>query len=252
MEFEILNQFRKAVQKFNINLGRSIFFPRFDSTRRKAICYDKGCPWKTYCDKRSFSLGYQVKTFVNKHTCSRDNHCKSANGERVVDELEERIKRQPSLTVRDANQFFRAEPISTGDDARNVYEVQCLPVKVGVDLDKGTCSCRVWQLIDLPCRYVCAALAYHSRRPEDFAHNWLTMETSLGVKGLSSTTVHILGPTQNAMLSISRAKVKMEKKGMLGAAQNLACLKNWFGPNHTGSRSAFVAAIEIDRRNSRR
>ncbi|RYR50047.1 hypothetical protein Ahy_A07g036595 [Arachis hypogaea] len=42
MEFETPNQFRKAVRKFNINLGRSIFFPHCDSTRSKAICYDEG------------------------------------------------------------------------------------------------------------------------------------------------------------------------------------------------------------------
>ncbi|RYQ83496.1 hypothetical protein Ahy_B10g102184 [Arachis hypogaea] len=51
----------------------------------------------------------QVKTFVNEHTCSRDNHCKLADEKRVVDELEERIRLQPSLTVRNADQFFRAE-----------------------------------------------------------------------------------------------------------------------------------------------
>ncbi|RYQ97569.1 hypothetical protein Ahy_B08g093647 [Arachis hypogaea] len=33
MEFENLDHFKKAVRKFNINLGRSVFFPRVDSTR---------------------------------------------------------------------------------------------------------------------------------------------------------------------------------------------------------------------------
>ncbi|RYR04071.1 hypothetical protein Ahy_B06g083620 [Arachis hypogaea] len=80
MEFETLSQFRKAVQKFNINIGRSIFFARCDSTRSKAICYDEDCPWQIYCAKRTFPASYQVKTFVNEHTCSRDNHCKLADG----------------------------------------------------------------------------------------------------------------------------------------------------------------------------
>ncbi|RYR78579.1 hypothetical protein Ahy_A01g003412 [Arachis hypogaea] len=75
MEFETLQQFKKSVRKFNINLGRSIFFPRIDSTRCKAICYDENCQWLT----------------------------------------------------------------------------------------------------GLPCRHVCAAIAYQNRRAEDFAHNWLTM-----------------------------------------------------------------------------
>ncbi|RYR67830.1 hypothetical protein Ahy_A03g014269 [Arachis hypogaea] len=109
IEFETLSHFRKAVRKFNINLGRSIFFSRCDSTRSKAICYDEECPWQIYCAKRSFPLSYQVKTFVNEHTCSRDNHCKSANEKWVVNELEERIRVQPNLTVREADQFFRNE-----------------------------------------------------------------------------------------------------------------------------------------------
>ncbi|RYR24853.1 hypothetical protein Ahy_B02g058403 [Arachis hypogaea] len=99
MEFETLSHFRKAVRKFNINIGRSIFFARCDSTRSKAICYDEECPWQIYCAKRTFPASFQVKTFVNEHTCSRDNRCKSANGKWVIDELEERIRVQPNLTI---------------------------------------------------------------------------------------------------------------------------------------------------------
>ncbi|RYR04945.1 hypothetical protein Ahy_B06g084760 [Arachis hypogaea] len=59
MEFETLSHFKKAVQKFNINIGRSIFFARCDSTRSKAICYDEDCPWQIYCSKRIFPASYQ-------------------------------------------------------------------------------------------------------------------------------------------------------------------------------------------------
>ncbi|RYR63862.1 hypothetical protein Ahy_A04g021613 [Arachis hypogaea] len=59
--------------------------------------------------------------------------------------------------------------------AGNVYEVHCLPTKISVNLVKGTCSCRLWQITGLPCRHACAALAYQNRRPEEYAHNWLTM-----------------------------------------------------------------------------
>ncbi|XP_016164432.1 uncharacterized protein LOC107606948 [Arachis ipaensis] len=62
-----------------------------------------------YIAKRIFPASYQVKTFVNEHTCSRDNHCKSVDGKWVIDELEERIRLQPNLSVREADQFFRAE-----------------------------------------------------------------------------------------------------------------------------------------------
>ncbi|RYR25264.1 hypothetical protein Ahy_B02g058940 [Arachis hypogaea] len=109
MEFENLEHFKKAVRKFNINLGRSIFFPRIDSTRCKAICYDEDCPWQIYCAKRSFPLSFQVKTFVNEHTCSRVNKNKSADGKWVVEELEDKIRDHPDMTQRQAHDFFKKE-----------------------------------------------------------------------------------------------------------------------------------------------
>ncbi|RYR21279.1 hypothetical protein Ahy_B03g066573 [Arachis hypogaea] len=109
MEFETLSHFRKAVRKFNINIGRSIFFARCDSTRLKAICYDEECPWQIYCAKRTFPASFQVKTFVNEHTCSRDNRCKSADGKWVIDELEERIRVQPNLTVHAAVDYGKSQ-----------------------------------------------------------------------------------------------------------------------------------------------
>ncbi|RYR54446.1 hypothetical protein Ahy_A06g029728 [Arachis hypogaea] len=50
---------------------------------------------------------------------------------------------------------------------------------------KKTCSCRMWQLTNLPCRHACAAIAYQNQRPEAYAHNWLTM-------GAYSTTLSII------------------------------------------------------------
>ncbi|RYR48741.1 hypothetical protein Ahy_A07g034816 [Arachis hypogaea] len=66
MEFENLDHFKKVVRKFNINIGRSIFFPRVDSTRCKAICYEESCPWQIYCAKRSFRLSFQETTPVSQ------------------------------------------------------------------------------------------------------------------------------------------------------------------------------------------
>ncbi|RYQ89114.1 hypothetical protein Ahy_B09g095927 [Arachis hypogaea] len=66
-------------------------------------------------------------------------------------------------------------PFPMGDLAGNIFEIQCLSIKVSVDLGKKICSCRFWQLNGLPCRHACAALAYQNRRPEEYANNWLTV-----------------------------------------------------------------------------
>ncbi|KAL4286331.1 hypothetical protein AHAS_Ahas19G0075500 [Arachis hypogaea] len=83
---------------------------------------------------------------------------------------------QQSRLEKEKRESNKWRPFPTGDDPGNVYEVQCLPHKVMVDIGKRTCSCRFWQLTGLPCRHACAALAYQNRRPEEHAHNWLSME----------------------------------------------------------------------------
>ncbi|KAL4328659.1 hypothetical protein AHAS_Ahas13G0222200 [Arachis hypogaea] len=82
---------------------------------------------------------------------------------------------QQSRLEKEKRESNKWQPFPTGDDPGNVYEVQCLPHKVMVDIGKRTCSCRFWQLTGLPCRHACAALAYQNRRPEEHAHNWLSM-----------------------------------------------------------------------------
>ncbi|RYQ79172.1 hypothetical protein Ahy_Scaffold6g107868 [Arachis hypogaea] len=69
MEFETLSHFWKAVRKFNINIGRSIFFARCDSTRSNAICYDEDCSWQIYCVKRIFPASFQPGH--NKRSCKK-------------------------------------------------------------------------------------------------------------------------------------------------------------------------------------
>ncbi|RYR19836.1 hypothetical protein Ahy_B03g064726 [Arachis hypogaea] len=44
-----------------------------------------------------------------------------------------------------------------------------------VDLGKRLCTCGFWQLSGMPCVHACAALA-RVRRPDEFCHQWLTME----------------------------------------------------------------------------
>ncbi|KAJ9566551.1 hypothetical protein OSB04_002517 [Centaurea solstitialis] len=41
-----------------------------------------------------------------------------------------------------------------------------------VDEDKKTCTCRMWQLSELPCHHVVAALFYIHKHPEDYVPGW--------------------------------------------------------------------------------
>ncbi|RYR16286.1 hypothetical protein Ahy_B04g073286 [Arachis hypogaea] len=99
-EFESIALFKKAVRKYNIAIGRSIFFPRVDP--------------------KTHPLSYQVKTFIDQHNCAKDNKCKSADEKWVVDELEKKMRTHPALTVIEAEQFF-IEEYDINVNKRNIY-----------------------------------------------------------------------------------------------------------------------------------
>ncbi|XP_020959110.1 uncharacterized protein LOC110262722 [Arachis ipaensis] len=67
-------------------------------------------------------------------------------------------------------------PMWSGDSEYEKFEVHGWPTNMVVDLGKRLCTCGFWQLSGMPCVHACAALARVGRRPEEFCHQWLTME----------------------------------------------------------------------------
>ncbi|RYR28024.1 hypothetical protein Ahy_B01g052125 [Arachis hypogaea] len=65
----------------------------------------------------------------------------------------------------------------SGDDKEVLYEVQGSPTNIVVDLGSRTCTCRFWQLTDMPCMHAIAAIQdKNDKRPEEYCHEWLTMD----------------------------------------------------------------------------
>ncbi|RYR50970.1 hypothetical protein Ahy_A06g026031 [Arachis hypogaea] len=171
MEFETMEQFKRAVRKFNIQIGRSIIFSRVEPLKCKTICCEANCPWSIYCSRSNEPRSFQVKTFVNQHVCARSHTNKSADRKWVIEQLEEKLRDQRDFKTSEAEAWFRRElerekeesnkwtPTWAGNDNGEIYEVEKHPTK----------------LTGLPCRHACAALALRGRRPEDQIHNWLGM-----------------------------------------------------------------------------
>ncbi|RYR64294.1 hypothetical protein Ahy_A03g010428 [Arachis hypogaea] len=81
-------------------------------------------------------------------------------------------------------------PMWSGDADYEKFEVHGWPTNMVVDLGKRLCTCGFWQLsgllllssllceccLGMPCVHACAALAKAGKRPEDYCHQWLTME----------------------------------------------------------------------------
>ncbi|RYR04781.1 hypothetical protein Ahy_B06g084557 [Arachis hypogaea] len=57
------------------------------------------------------------------------------------------------------------------------FEVHGHPTNMVVDLGKRLCTCQFWMLTGIPCVHACAALARVNKRPEDFCHPLVTMDS---------------------------------------------------------------------------
>ncbi|RYQ94537.1 hypothetical protein Ahy_B08g089471 [Arachis hypogaea] len=109
MEFTTMDEFKRSVRKYNIQIGRSIKFSRVEPTKYKAICWDKNCPWNIYCSRSNEPRSYQVKTFVDQHVCARRHNNKSADKVWVTEMLEEKIRDQKEITCAEAETWFKKE-----------------------------------------------------------------------------------------------------------------------------------------------
>ncbi|RYR19080.1 hypothetical protein Ahy_B03g063761 [Arachis hypogaea] len=68
-------------------------------------------------------------------------------------------------------------PIWTGDEEYEKFEVHGHLTNMVVDLGKRICTCQFWMLTGIPCVHACAALARVYKRPEDFCHSLVTMDS---------------------------------------------------------------------------
>ncbi|XP_025649566.1 uncharacterized protein [Arachis hypogaea] len=79
----------------------------------------------------------------------------------------------------------------TGDNDRNVFEVQTHSKKVGVNLGRHTCTCNMWQLTGIPCVHALAAIQKRCDRPELYVHPWLKMDA------FRATYEHVMKPVNS-------------------------------------------------------
>ncbi|XP_016186019.1 uncharacterized protein LOC107627713 [Arachis ipaensis] len=79
----------------------------------------------------------------------------------------------------------------TGDNDRNVFEVQRHLKKVGVHLGRHTCSCNLWQLTGIPCVHALTAIQKRCDRPEPYVHPWLKMDA------FRATYEHVIRPVNS-------------------------------------------------------
>ncbi|RYR62161.1 hypothetical protein Ahy_A04g019541 [Arachis hypogaea] len=109
MDFETMDHFKEAVQKYNIQIGRQVFYLRNQKKRCRVICYDSDCPWLCYCARTNYPASFQIKTFVDEHTCPRSNKSKSVTCAWVAEELVPKLKIHSNMLQREAQEWFKVE-----------------------------------------------------------------------------------------------------------------------------------------------
>ncbi|RYR08860.1 hypothetical protein Ahy_B05g076700 [Arachis hypogaea] len=60
-----------------------------EKKRCRVICYDPDCPWLCYCARTNYPASFQIKTFVDEHTCPRSNKNKTCPEKEVGTATEE-------------------------------------------------------------------------------------------------------------------------------------------------------------------
>ncbi|XP_015956201.1 uncharacterized protein LOC107480560 [Arachis duranensis] len=108
MKFNTKWDFKEAVREFTIQEGRRIRFRKNDNVRMRATCQVKGCPWVVYASRDHEYTCWQIKTFVNDHTCPREDKNMAANRNWVASKLVKKVRKYLNFKHCDAATYFKS------------------------------------------------------------------------------------------------------------------------------------------------
>ncbi|XP_016168255.1 uncharacterized protein LOC107610766 [Arachis ipaensis] len=74
----------------------------------RATCKVKGCPWVVYASRDHEDTCWQIKTFVNDHTCPREDKNMAANRNWVASKLVKKVRKYPNFKHCDATTYFKS------------------------------------------------------------------------------------------------------------------------------------------------
>ncbi|GAU09980.1 hypothetical protein TSUD_391720 [Trifolium subterraneum] len=102
MEFSSLDQFKKAVLKKNVLIGRQIKFAKNDANRVRAVCKSKDtCSYSVFVSRVGRTHTFRVKSLTQKHDCVRVFDNKSAKSEWIAGAIVERMKSNGDMSIKE-------------------------------------------------------------------------------------------------------------------------------------------------------
>ncbi|XP_038680322.1 uncharacterized protein LOC119981316 [Tripterygium wilfordii] len=96
MIFTSLDEFKQAIMDYAVANGREIRVDRNDKKRCQVKCKE-GCPFRIWCSKIGGEETYQIKTFVNRHNCSRTFIVKQASTRWLAGKILPKVRGEPRV-----------------------------------------------------------------------------------------------------------------------------------------------------------
>ncbi|XP_016173264.1 uncharacterized protein LOC107615743 [Arachis ipaensis] len=109
MKFNTKWDFKEAVREYTIQEERRIKFKKNDRKRVRTICKVKECKWVIYASRDYEDSCWQVKTFMDDHTCPREDKNRDANRNWVASKLVKKVRKYPNFRHYDVTTFFKTK-----------------------------------------------------------------------------------------------------------------------------------------------
>ncbi|XP_025628673.1 uncharacterized protein [Arachis hypogaea] len=95
-------EFKECLKDNFVYEGKECRYIRNEAERTSMTCAEEGCPWLIYTSYNSRDCCYQIKTFVNNHTCGRDFGSNLADRKWVTSKLFKILETRVDLTPKEA------------------------------------------------------------------------------------------------------------------------------------------------------
>ncbi|RYR17902.1 hypothetical protein Ahy_B03g062571 [Arachis hypogaea] len=109
MKFNSKMEFKEAVREYCIQEGRRIWWKKNDNLRMRAVCKGEECGWVVYASRDSEGNCWQIKTFMDDHTCPRETKNRLANRKWLGCKLVRKLRKYPNLRHCEAAQYFKSK-----------------------------------------------------------------------------------------------------------------------------------------------
>ncbi|RYR25109.1 hypothetical protein Ahy_B02g058735 [Arachis hypogaea] len=174
------------------------------------MCQVEECCWVVYASRDHEDTCWQIKTFYDDHTCPRENSNRAANRAWLASKLVKKVRKYPNFKQCEAATYFRSKCI--------------------------------------PCVHACAALARVNKRPEDFCHPLVTMDS------YTKTYEHYINPLPGQSIKPQAPNIK-RKPGKLttkrrkdadeGPSDKVAATGSTPAPEASNSTNPATSAADI-------